>query len=239
MRLVISSVLAIAACGGVQHPAPLTAQTAVGPASGDPGGVLVFSSRCAGMQAQCPATWAPTVDAIVTSGLAFHGYATIDPATLHKDEAHRTETTHDESSNDVSHADTTTSEAGAAGILPFASYTTTKGTTVSMHQSREKTVVIEGAALEDLVLADRKALMELAGARSVLTTQIIVGASWSAWSTDQDQTVEVMLKLSDADTGAMRWSARCAASSGNFPSAAAAIEAAAHCVADAMTTPHP
>lgn len=239
MRLALSSVLAIgiAACAGVQHSAPLAAQRAVGPANVNPGGVLVLSSQCAGMQAQCPATWSPTVDAIVTSGLSFHGFATIDPATLRKDEAQRTETTHDSSSSDLTRTDSHTADVGAVALVPFASYTTTKGTTVSMHQSHEKTVVIDGATLEDLALADRTALMELAGARSVLTTQIIVGASWSTWSADQDQTVEVMIKLSDAATGTMRWSARCAASSGSFPSASAAIEAAAHCVVDSLTAP--
>jgi hypothetical protein len=46
-----------------------------------------------------------------------------------------------------------------------------------------------------------------------------------------------MIKLSDATNGEMRWSARCKAYSGDFPSAAVAIEAAAHCVVDAITTP--
>jgi len=226
--------LILAACGGAQHPR-LAAQTAVGPANAPPGGVLVMSSQCAGMQASCPRTWAPTVDAIVTSGLSFHGYTTLDPSKLRKDEAQRTETTVDTSSRTESHSTNSVKEAGVVGIIPFATYTTSKGTTVTMSQSTEKTVVIVGATLEDLALADRKALMDLAGAHSFLTTQIIVGANWSVWSTAQS--VEVMIKLSDAADGSMRWSARCAASSGDFPSAAAAIEAAAHCVVDALTQP--
>ena len=226
--------IVLAACGGAQHPR-LAAQTAVGPANAPPGGVLVMSSQCAGMQASCPHTWAPTVDAIVTSGLSFHGYTTLDPSKLRKDEAQRTETTVDKESHSTTSYHDTTKEAGVVGIIPFATYTTSKGTTVTMSQSTEKTVVLVGATLEDLTLPDRKALMDLAGARSFLTTQIIVGANWSVWTTAQS--VEVMIKLSDAGDGTMRWSARCAASSGDFPSAAAAIEAAAHCVVDAMTAP--
>ena len=238
MRSIIMSVIPMAAACVQQHPGRLTAQLAVGPADAPPGGVLVFSSRCSDLQAHCPSTWAPTVDAIVTSGLEFHGYTTIDPARLRKDDARRSETTRDTSSHDETHRVSNSADVGAAAIIPFASYSTTRATTVSMHESHEKTVVIDGATLEDLALDDRKALMKLAGARSVLTTQIILGASWTTWTATQNQTVEVMIKLSDADHGGMRWSARCTASSGTFPSAAAAIEAAAHCVVDALTAPH-
>jgi hypothetical protein len=235
MRSVISCFfVALAACGGAQHPR-LAAQVALGPANAPAGGVLVLSSQCAGMQSSCPNTWAPTVDAIVTSGLAFHGYTTLDPSKLRKDEAGRTETHVDSQSESTTHYDNTTKDVGVVGFLPFASYTTSKGTTVTMSQSSVKTVVLTGATLEELTLPDRKALMDMAGARSFLTTQIIVGANWSAWSTAQS--VEVMVKLSDSADGSMRWSARCAASSGDFPSAAAAIEAAARCVVDAMTAP--
>ena len=223
-----------AGCGGAPHPR-LGAELASGPANGPPGGILVFSSECAGMQTPCPTTWAPAVDAIVTSGLAFHGYTTIAPSKLRKDEGTRSETTvAKDSTTTISHDDKTGS-VGAVGIIPVASYTTRKGTTVTVSQSAEKTVVLTGATLEDLALADRKQLMAQAGAQSLLTTQIIVGASWSVWSTAQS--VEVMIKLSDTVDGTMRWSARCSASSGDFPSAAAAIEAAAHCAVDAITAP--
>ena len=227
-------VLGLAACGGSQHPR-LAAQLAVGPANGPPGGVLVMSSECAGMQARCPRTWASTVDAIVTSGLSFHGYATIDPAKLRKDEGTRLETTVEKDSKTTTTTDTSTGEVGVVVIIPFATYTTTKGTQVTVSESFEKTVVLTGATLEDLALEDRKKLIELAGAHSLLTTHIVVGANWSVWSTAQ--TAEVMIKLSDAVDGSMRWSARCMASSGDFPSAAAAIEAAARCVIDAVTSP--
>jgi hypothetical protein len=69
----------------------------------------------------------------------------------------------------------------------------------------------------------------------VLTTRIVVGASYSVWT--KSQVVEVMVKLSDARDGTMRWSARCAASSADYASADAAIEGAARCVVDAITRP--
>ncbi len=227
-------ILGAMACGaGPQR--PLLAQLATGPANGPPGGVLVFSSQCAGMQSRCPSTWAPTVDAIVTSGLSFHGYTTLDPSKLRKDAGTREETTVTKDSNTTSSHDDSAASVGVAGIIPIAAYTTSRGTRITVSQSTEKTVVLTGATLEDLPLDDRRQLMAQAGAQSVLTTQIIVGANWSVWTTAQS--VEVMIKLSDAVDGTMRWSARCSASSGDFPSAAAAIEAAAHCVADAVTAP--
>lgn len=230
----LSLLFVMAGCAGAQRP-PLAAQMAVGPANAPPGGVLVMSAQCAGMQATCPHTWAPTVDAIVTSGLSFHGYTTLDPSKLRKDEGGRTETHNEtESKVETQHHNSTTA-LGAVAVVPFATYTTSKGTSLTLSHSSSKTVVLTGATLEELTIPDRKALMQLAGANSLLQTQIVVGANWSAWTTSQS--VEVMVKLSDAFDGTMRWSARCSASSGDYPSAAAAIEAAAHCVADAMTSP--
>lgn len=234
MRLAaLSSLLLFAACGG--SPRPLVAQFATGPASAPPGGVLVFASQCANMEMHCPLTWSPAIDAIVTSGLSFHGYQTIDPAKLRKDEATRTETVQDESSRTETTTNETRGGVQTVGIIPIATLVTSRGKSIVVHESRERTVVIEGATLEDLTLPDRRALMEMAGASSLLTTQIIVGANWSSWH--DDQRVEVMVKLADATTGEMRWSARCAASSGDYPSPAAALEAAAHCVVDALTSP--
>lgn len=232
-RLLILA-LAAAGCGGTQHPR-LGAEVAVGEASGPPGSVLVFSSSCAGMNARCPTTWSPTIDAIVTSGLAFRGYNTIDPAKLRKDDSTRQETTVNKDSRSASESETETSSVGAVLIIPIAKFTTSRGKSLTVSQSTEKTVVLNGATLEDLALEDRKQLLEQAGAQSLLTTQIIVGANWSVWTTAQS--VEVMIRLSDAGTGAMRWSARCSANSGDFPSAAAAIEAAAKCAVEAIAAP--
>ena len=58
-----------------------------------PGKVLVMSATCGSVEHECRDTWAPAVDNLVVAGLEFHGFATIDPATLRKDERVRTETT--------------------------------------------------------------------------------------------------------------------------------------------------
>lgn len=229
--------LALAAatgCGGAQHP-KLGAEVALGAANGPPGGVLVFSSGCAGMNARCPNSWSPAVDAIITSGLAFRGYNTIDPAKLRKDEGTRQETTIDKDSTTTVESDSKVTNVGAVAIIPVATFTSSSGKTVTINQSREKTVVLTGSTFEDLPVPDRQKLLAQVGAQSLLTTQIIVGANWSMWTTAQS--VEVMVKLSDAADGSMRWSARCSASSGDFPSAEAAIEAAAHCAVEAITAP--
>lgn len=227
-------ILGAVGCGGGQRPR-LGAEVALGAANGPPGGVLVFSSGCAGMQARCPSSWSPAVDAIITNGLAFRGYTTIDPSKLRKDEGTREETTVNKDSTSVVKHDDTIASVGVVLLVPVASYTTSKGTTITINQSTEKTVVLTGATLEDLALDDRKQLLAQAGAQSLLTTQIVVGANWSVWTTAQS--VEVMIKLSDAVDGTMRWSARCSANSGDFPSAAAAIEAAAHCAVESITAP--
>ena len=62
---------------------------------------------------------------------------------------------------------------------------------------------------------------------------MIVGANYSVWT--QAQVVEVVIKLAAADSGEMRWSTRCAASSADYASVDAAIEGAARCAANAFT----
>lgn len=226
--------LAAAACSGPSR-RPLGAQTAIGPAVGPPGRVLVMSASCGSMESQCRLGWAPAVDSIVVSGLEFHGYATIDPASLRKDEAQRSETTVTADSREEHQSEGTTSSVGIVGIIPIASTSSSSGSSLTVKESREKTIVIVGATIEDLRVEDRQALMSLAGAESVLTSRIIVGANYSVWT--RAQVVEVMVKLSDARDGTMRWSARCAASSADYSSAESAIEGAARCVVDAITRP--
>lgn len=229
-------ILGATGCAGSQRAMrPVTAEVAIGQANGAPGGVLVMSAHCAGMERRCPSSWAPAVDAIITSGLAFRGYVTIDPASLRKDEGtRRVKTVNTDTQTETSEKDKESS-GGLVAILPIATYTTSKGRTIRVTQSHEKTVVLDGATFEDLVPEDRRALMARAGARSVLTTQVIVGANWSVWTIAQR--VQVVIKLSDASNGAMRWSSRCSTSSRNYPSVDAALEAAAHCAVNAITAP--
>jgi hypothetical protein len=72
-------------------------------------------------------------------------------------------------------------------------------------------------------------------AGSVLTTRVIVGANHGTWTKQQD--VEVMVKLSAAHDGTMRWSSRCRASSDHHDTANQAIEAAARCAVNVITAP--
>jgi hypothetical protein len=63
----------------------------------------------------------------------------------------------------------------------------------------------------------------------VATPRVVVGANHGTWKTAQN--VEVIVKLAAADTGDMRWSTRCMASSRDYPNVEAAIENAARCAA--------
>lgn len=233
MRTVTASLLVLAACASKQPGAVLAPQAMIGPAAGPPGRVLVLTASCGGLEAECRDSWAPAVDAIVTGSLDFHGYNTIDPATLRKDERTRHETIETTDDRTESSSSTETAEAGVIGIIPIASLGASASASVTVTRTRHKTVVLEGASFEDLRLEDRTALMAMAGANSVLTTRVIVGANYSAWT--EAQVVEVVIKLAAADTGEMRWSTRCAATSAEYASVDAAIEGAARCAAGAFT----
>jgi hypothetical protein len=233
MRVRLCSLLVITACASRQPGAVLAPQAAIGPAAGPAGRVLVLTASCGGLEAECRASWAPAVDAIVTGSLDFHGYVTIDPASLRKDERQRHETITTTDDRVETNSSSDSSELGIVGIFPVASVGSASSSSVTVTQTNHKTIELEGATFEDLRLEDRAKLMQLAGADSVLTTRVIVGANYSTWS--QAQVVEVVIKLAAADSGEMRWSTRCAASSGDYASVDAAIEGAARCAAGAFT----
>lgn len=233
MRLVTCSLLVLAACAGKQPGAVMAPQAMVGPANGPPGRVLVLTASCGGLEAECRDSWAPAVDQIVTGSLDFHGYNTIDPATLRKDERQRSETVTTTDDRTESHSSGESSELGVVAIFPVASMGSSSSSSVTISRTRHRTIVLEGASFEDLRLEDRQRLIELAGAGSILSTRVIVGATYNAWT--QAQVVEVVIKLAAADTGEMRWSTRCAASSGDYATVDAAIEGAARCAARAFT----
>ena len=225
--LLMVALVPLVACAST--PKPVHAERAVGPAQGPPGRVLVVSATCGNLDEACRNQWAPSVDQIVISALEFRGYSTIDPTTLRKDPATRTETT----ATGGERVDTRTDDRGVSGGLvgpiPLVIASARKGHTVTVTESQHRTVIVEGATYDELPIEDRRALLELAGAGSVLTTRVIVGASYGTWTTRQD--VEVLVKLSDARDGTMRWSARCRAESHDHASANEAIEAAARCAA--------
>ena len=184
------------------------------------------------MTALCPSSWAETVDGIVVGGLEFHGYTTIDPGALRKDEASRTESTVNSDTTTEHDSSGTSTTGGAIAIFPVLTVTKSNGHSITVTRSQQKTIVVTGATLEDLRPEDRQQLMRQVGAQSVLSIRLVVGASYSNWASRQS--VEVMVKLSDAQDGSMRLAARCSASSVDFPNVSAAIDAAARCAANAL-----
>lgn len=229
--------LLLAACGGAMAPAaqprPLVAESLRGPAAGPAGRVLVITATCGSLDTECRNTWAPTVDQIVLGGLEFRGYDTIDPQTLRKDERTRDETIEEIDTKQTHDAAAKAGGGGFIGLLPVGGGGASKSSSVSITSSRHRTIVLQGANYEDLRLEDKQALLKLAGATTVATTRVVVGANYSAWTVAQN--VEVVVKLSAADTGTMRWSVRCMASSVDYPAVEVAIENAARCAASAFS----
>jgi len=225
--------LAATACAGASSSPPLSAEVATGNASGPVGKVLVVSTNCGSLEAVCRNGWTETVDGIVVGDLEFHGYSTIDPLSLRKDEATRTDSTIADDSTTEHKTSGTSTTVGLVAIFPVASVTVSNNRSVTLSRSKQKTVVITGATLDELRLEDRQSLLERAGAQSLLSIRLVVGANYEVWSSSQ--AVEVMVKLSDAQSGAMRLATRCSASSADFPSVEAAIGAAARCAVAALT----
>jgi hypothetical protein len=232
--LLSACVVLEAACGGAATAPghPLHAEVMRGPVGGPAGRVLVMTATCGSLEAECRATWAPTVDQIVLGALEFRGYATIDPQTLRKDERKRDERIEEHDSEVSNRSSETGGGIGFIGVLPIARAGGSRGSHVTVSHSRQRTVILSGANYEDLRLEDRRALMSLAGAATVATTRVVVGANYGTWT--RAQNVEVFVKLSAADSGDMRWSTRCMASSNDFPNVEAAIENAARCAASAF-----
>jgi hypothetical protein len=231
MRSILHASILLAACGGTT-PAPqrpLVGEAMRGPAAGPSGRVLVITATCGNLEAECRNTWAPAVDQIVLGGLEFRGYDTIDPQTLRKDERKRSERIEE---SDSKHVHESSEKAGGVqliGILPVAGADASASKSVSISSSRHRTIVLEGATYEDLRIEDKQALSKLAGAGTIATTRVVVGANYGTWSVAQN--VEVVVKLSSAENGDMRWSSRCMASSADYPNVEAAIENAARCAA--------
>ena len=226
---------ALAGCASTPPRLALTPEALRGPVNDPPGKVLVISATCGSVEQECRDTWAPAVDGLVVSGLEFHGFATIDPGALRKDERTREETTVSGSTTTVADRNSHATGAELVGIIPVVNTSTSESHSVTVIDSKQKTVVLKGASFEDLRLEDRQKLTTLAQAGSVLTTRITVGANYSNWTSAQ--TVEVMIKLASPKSGEMLWSTRCAASSAQFPSVEAAIENAAKCAVSAITGP--
>lgn len=229
--LLSASIVLVAACGGTSTAPlrPLRAEVMQGPGVGPTGRVLVITATCGSLEAECRDTWAPTVDQIVLGALEFRGYDTIDPQTLRKDERKRDERIEEHNASGSNRSSDSGGGLALIGVLPIAGGGRSSYSSVTISQSRHRTIILSGANYEDLRLEDKRALMSLAGAATVATTRVVVGANHGTWKTAQN--VEVIVKLAAADTGDMRWSTRCMASSRDYPNVEAAIENAARCAA--------
>lgn len=233
MKLLVASLFLTACVTSQQAAQPLNAETMRGPAAGPAGRVLVITATCGSLERECSHTWAPTVDQIILGALEFRGYDTIDPSTLRKDERKRKEHIEEHDSRDEHEDHSSGGGIGFIGLIPIGGGGASSNSSVTVSHSVHKTIILEGANFEDLRLEDKKVLMQMAGAQTVATIRVVVGANYGTWT--RAQNVEVIVKLAEAETGTMRWSTRCTASSTEYSTVELAIENAARCAASAFT----
>lgn len=211
----------LAACVAEKTPPALYPQVHVGPgARVKPARVLVLTASCGSMESRCPREYIATVDNIVRSSLDFAGYALVDAATLRNQTRQRRESSVEEATDEAS--TTTTDEQ--------RNFAPDRRTVVSRqaHTETERSVVeLDGPGFDDLTVAERKAVLAEAGADSVLTVRIVVGAQHGVWTPNQSAEVLVKLGVDSGDT--MAWASRCSASSNDFATISAALESAARC----------
>lgn len=204
-----------------RRPPVLHPQVQHGPAAAaQPARVLVLPAACGSVEAPCPETYINTVDTIVRGGLEFVGFNIVEgdklfAQTRQRSEEHTSRTTTDDSK---------TSTEYERSMAPDDRVTTT-----SSSRSTEKTsrVVLDGPTFADLALEERQALLAQTGADSFLSVRIIVGGNMGVWTPNQN--VEVMVKLGVMQGDLMAWASRCLASSNDFSTVDAALEAAARC----------
>ena len=210
----------LAACGsGTQ--VQLRPQVQLGPASHEQANkVLALSATCGSVEFECPEEYVAVVDGIVRSTMDFAGYTLVEPRTLRAETRDRQET-HEKEVVESESASTTKVDR----TLDF------DDNIDSRHSSRttrtHSVTVLSGSNFEDLDVATRKQVLADAGADSVLTVRIVVGAEVGVWAPNQN--VEVMVKLGVEGGDSMAWASRCIASSNDFSTVNAALENAARC----------
>lgn len=211
----------LGACGAPRQGVVLQPQVQTGPAAGAaPGRVLVLSAACGSLEQPCPPNYIDTVDTIVRGGLEFAGYNLVDANTLRKDTRQR----HEERTVDTAASNSTSVTDMERSLAPDSTVTHTESSnSVKTHTF----TVLDGSNFEDLSVDDRHEVIAKAGANSVLSVRIIVGANVGVWMPNQN--VEVMVKLGVNQGDDMAWSARCLASSNDFATVTAALEHAARC----------
>lgn len=213
--------LVLAACGAPRQHVALTPQVQTGPANGAPAGrVLVLHAACGSLDHPCPPSYIETVDNIVRGGLEFAGYNLVEAESLRN----QTRTRHEEQSTTTTNSSSQNVTDHERSLAPDDRITDTRN---SSSETRTSYVVLDGSGWEDLSVDERHQVLAKAGANSVLSVRIVVGANVGVWTPDQN--VEVTVKLGVQQGDAMAWAARCLASSNDFATVNAALEHAARC----------
>lgn len=210
-----------AGCNTPRQPPVLYPQVQPGPAAGvHPTRVLVLPAGCGSVEWQCPQSYITTVDTIVRSGLEFVGHNLVESETL----LNQTRQRHEEQKTRTTTHDSTSVTEMERGLAPDDTITRTERSATT---ETERHVILDGPTFEDLAVGERQAVLAQAGADAVLSVRIVIGGTIGVWAPNQN--VEVLIKMGVAQGDAMAWASRCMASSNDFTTVNAALEAAARC----------
>lgn len=214
-------VVSLSGCTTQRQPPVLHPQVQPGPAAqARPTRILVLPAACGSVESQCPPSYITTVDTIVRGGLEFVGHNLVESEAL----LNQTRERHEQQDSKTT-TDSTTSRTENQRTLGFDDAVNHQSDSVHTEQSRS--VTLDGPIFEDLSVGERHELLQQVGADAVLSVRIIIGGTIGIWVPNQN--VEVMVKLGVAQGDAMAWASRCMASSNDFTTVDAALEAAARC----------
>lgn len=222
--LALASLAALASavgCANQRQPPVLYPQVQPGPAAqARPNRVLVLPAACGSVEAQCPPSFITTVDTIVRGGLEFVGHNLVESETLLNQTRQRHEEQTSGTVTDSTHSTTKVER-------PLAFDHKVEHQSDSVHTQQSRSVILDGPIFEDLSVTERHELLQQVGADAVLSVRIVIGGTIGIWVPNQN--VEVMVKLGVDQGDAMAWASRCMASSNDFTTVDAALEAAARC----------
>lgn len=210
----------LGACTARSQPPVLHPQVQQGPAAGAiPARILVLPAACGSVETPCPESYITAVNTIVRGGLEFAGHNVVETEGLLKDTRQR----HEEQTTNTT---TESSQSRTDYDHPiFDEAVTRQSSSTRVEQRRH--VVLDGPTFEDLSVTDRHQVLQEVGADAVVSVRIVVGGVMGVWVPNQN--VEVMVKLGAQQGDAMAWASRCMASSNDFTTVDAALEAAARC----------
>lgn len=176
-------------------------------------------AACGSVETPCPESYLTAVNTIVRGGLEFAGHNVVETEGLLKDTRQR----HEEQTTNTT---TESSQSRTDYDHPiFDEAVTHQSSSTRVEQRRH--VVLDGPTFEDLSVTDRHQVLQEVGADAVVSVRIVVGGVMGVWVPNQN--VEVMVKLGAQQGDAMAWASRCMASSNDFTTVDAALEAAARC----------